>query len=73
MRVYLTNLEVDTERGAELLDLCLRITEDGKLDLILAAVESLVVPAPDAPEYWPFVQRLVSRAHCPPVPPPREA
>jgi len=48
-------------------------TEVKKLDLMLAAVAALVVPAPDAQEYSPLMQRPVSREYDPPVPPPRKA
>ena len=44
-----------------------------KLDLMLAAVETLIVPAPDAQQYLPLMQRPVSKEYAPPVPPPREA
>ena len=44
-----------------------------KLDLMLASAEPLVVPAPDAPEYLPLMQRPVSKEYSPPVPPPRAA
>ena len=33
MRVYLSKTDVATDAGAELLQLCLRITDDGKIDL----------------------------------------
>ena len=42
-----------------------------KIDLMLATVEALVVPAPDGREYLPLMQRPVLRENCPPVPPPR--
>ena len=42
-----------------------------KLDLMLAAIETLVVPAPDAPDYLPLMQRPVTKEYSPPVPPPR--
>jgi hypothetical protein len=44
-----------------------------KIDLMLATIEALVVPAPDAPDYLPHMQHPVSREYAPAVPPPRVA
>lgn len=44
-----------------------------KLDLMLATMESLVVPAPNVPDYLPLMQRPVLKEYSPPVPPPRVA
>ena len=45
-----------------------------KLDLMLAVVEPLVVPAsPDVPDYLPPAMRSASREDSPPLPPPRVA
>ena len=48
-------------------------TKIKKIDLMLAIVEALVVPAPEAPDYLTHTQQPVSREYTPPVPPPRVA
>lgn len=48
------------------------VTKVKKLDLMLAAVESLVVPvSKDVPDYLPPSLRLSLREDSPPLPPPR--
>ncbi len=50
------------------------VTKVKKLDLMLAVMESLVVPAsPDVPDYLPPELRLSLREDSPPLPPPRVA
>jgi hypothetical protein len=44
-----------------------------KIDLMLATIEALVVPAPEVPDYLPHTQQPVSRKYAPAVPPPRVA
>ena len=44
-----------------------------KLDLMIASIETLVFAKPDAPDHPLLVERPMSRAETPPVPPPRAA